>query len=693
MLARLRGFPRHDLFAFLLLVTTSLAAAAILIFPAASDNSSQTLKTGQVAPQDFEAPVGIEYISEVRTTQARASAQNNVVPVYTDPDPTIARRQLTNLIRTLQFIDGVRNDANALPAEKRASLASLVEVPLSPASVEALLNFSDTRWLNVQREATTVLERILRNSVREEQLDAIEQSVPYLISYSLNEDQSQAVAELVTPFVAPNSFYSEDLTATARERASQNVEPITQRYLAGEMVVQRGKVLSEADVEALQKLGFIRSRNLTSEYFGSASLVMALTVFLGLYYQRRRPLYYNDSRSLALVALLFIAFLAAVRIVIPGRILLPYAFPLTGFGLLIATLFGPGSALILSVALSILAAYGFPNSLELTLYYLLPSLTGALALGKAQRFGAFFWAALVASLTGTAVISAYFLPGSEIDPLGLLQLFGATLLMGLLSASVALMLQYLLAEFLGLTTALRLVEISRSDSPLLQFFLRNAPGTYQHSLMVSNLAEQAAEKLGMDTLLVRVGALYHDVGKAMNPSFFIENQLLNNLNPHDDVAPSEAAAAIIRHVTDGVALGRKYRLPKRIQDFMLEHHGTLLTRYQYNKAIEAAGGEASQVDEEKFRYPGPRPRSRETALLMLADNTEARARSIRPTTEAELQEVVQKALEYCQRENQLADTRFTLKDLTLITDSFITTLTGLYHPRISYPPPAERKTP
>ncbi|GAB4481235.1 MAG: HDIG domain-containing protein [Anaerolineales bacterium] len=693
MIARLRGFPRHDLFAFLLLVAASLGAAFLLIFPALSDNSSQLLKVGLVAPQDFEAPAGIEYISTVRTEQARQAAQNNVSPIFTDPDPTIARRQLTNLIRTLQFIDGVRNDPNALPAEKRASLAALAEVPLSPASVDALLNFSDTRWLSVQREAATVLERVLRNPVREEQLTAIEQSVPYLISYSLSEDQSSVVAELVIPFITSNSFYSEDLTAAARERASQNVEPITQRYLAGEMVVQRGKVLSEADVEALQKLGFIRSRDLTSEYLGAGSLVAALMMVIGLYYHRRRPHYYNDSRSLALVALLFIIFLAAVRVVIPGRTLLPYAFPLAGFGLLIATLFGPGSALILSIALSVLAAYGYPNALALTLYYLLTSLAGTLALGKAQRFGAFFWAALIASLAGMAVISAYLLPGNELDPLGLLQLLGATLLMGLLSASVALMLQYLLAEFLGLTTALRLVEISRSDSPLLQFFLRNAPGTYQHSLMVSNLAEQAAEKLGMDTLLVRVGALYHDVGKAMNPSFFIENQLLNNLNPHDDVAPAEAAAAIIRHVTDGVLLGRKYRLPKRIQDFMLEHHGTLLTRYQYNKAVEAAGGDASQVDEEKFRYPGPRPHSRETALLMLADNTEARARSMRPSTEAELQDVVQKALEYCQRENQLADTRFTLKDLTIITESFVTTLTGLYHPRISYPNPAERKTP
>jgi hypothetical protein len=341
--------------------------------------------------------------------------------------------------------------------------------------------------------------------------------------------------------------------------------------------------------------------------------------------------------------------------------------------------------LILSFSLSTLAAYGLPNALDLTLFYLLSSLTGVLSLGKAHRVSSFLWAALVSSAAGIAVITAYRLPAGTLDAIGYITLVGASLLNGIASASVALMLQYLLAEFLGLTTPLRLLEIARPDAPLLQFFLRNAPGTYQHSLQVANLAEQAAEKLGMDTLLVRVGALYHDVGKAMNPSFFIENQVPGNLNPHDDVDPQTAAATVIQHVLDGVTLARKYRLPRRLQDFMLEHHGTLLAGYYYNRAVQAAGGDTTQVDSSKFRYPGPRPHSRETALLMLADNTEARARSERPRTEEEVRKIVQKAIDHCQKEGQLVETRFTFKDITAITESFTTALTGLYHPRIRYP--------
>lgn len=684
-----QSIPRHDILTLLLLVLTSLAAYAILAAPILFGTEQVTLQAGLVAPQDYQAPRNAEYISEVRTEQARRIAENNVSDVYTAPDRAIARRQVELLRSALQFIQSVRDDPASLPAEKRASLAALADVSLSEQAITNILSMTEVRWAGVQTESMQLLERIFRNSIRERNLESTRQGVPGLVSFSLNEEQAALVVELVSPFVVANSFFSEEQTALAREQARQAVQPITQTYIAGEIVVQRGAVLTEANIEALRNLELIRPRNPTLEYLSSAALVAVFMVFIGMYFHRRRPYFYNDGRSLVLIALLFLLFLFMARLLIPYRTLVPYFFPLAGFGMLIATLFGPGGALILSLGLSVLSAYNLPNSFDLTLYFMFSSLVSILSLGKAQRFGAFIWSGLVATMTGTAILVAYRLPEAEIDTLGFFQFAGAALFMGMLSASLALILQYLLAEFLGLTTPLRLVEISRPDTPLLQFLLRNAPGTYQHSLQVSNLAEQAAEKLGMDTLLIRVGVLYHDVGKAMNPAFFIENQMPDNLNPHDDLDPQVAAETIIRHVTDGVALARKHRLPKRIQDFMLEHHGTLITRYQYTQAIKAAGEDASKVDESKFRYPGPRPRSRETALLMLSDGVEARARSNRPKTEEELRKIVQQTIDFCQKEGQLAETRFTLKDLTIITDSFVSTLNGLYHPRIAYPSSAE----
>jgi hypothetical protein len=266
-----------------------------------------------------------------------------------------------------------------------------------------------------------------------------------------------------------------------------------------------------------------------------------------------------------------------------------------------------------------------------------------------------------------------------------LTLIGAAAFNGAASASLALLLQYLFAQQLGLVTPLQLLEVSRPDHPLLQFFLRSAPGTYQHSLQVSNLAEQAAEAIGADQLLVRVGALYHDCGKAMNPQFFIENQLPDAINTHDNMDPLDAARTVILHVTDGLALARKHRLPSRIQDFISEHHGTLATRYQYNRAVEAAGGDPSKVDLNLFRYPGPSPQSRETAILMLADGTEARARAERPVDEAGLRALIHRVVDHCQQDGQLDATRLTLRDLHLITESFTSTLRGTYHSRIQYP--------
>ena len=676
---------RHDLLALILLIVTSLAAYAVLTLPISLRSSSLPLRAGQVALQDLQAPSNVEYISDVRTTQARDAAERSVIPIYTVPDQSIARRQISRLRTALETISSIRGDATLSFEQKRVELAALPDISLNSKTIDSILSASDLRWTAVLQDSLRVLEQIMRSAVREENISGIQADVQSMVSFALNDDQSAIVVDLVSPLIVPNSFFSPELTDAARLQARQAVEPVTQTYLAGETVVQRGKVLTSANIEALEILGLVRISNPVMEYLGTAAMVIVVMAFVGFYFHRRRPTYYNDGRSLVLIAVLFILFLAAARLVIPNRTLLPYVFPLSAFGLLIATLFGPGGGLILSFVISVLAAFGLPNALDLTIFYVMVSFTGVLSLGKAHRISSFAWAATVSAVTGMAVITAYRLPAGNLDWVGYLSLMGASLLNGIASTSVALMLQYLLAEFLGLTTGLRLLEISRPDAPLLQYFLRRAPGTYQHSLMVSNLVEQASEKLGMDSLLVRVGALYHDVGKSNTPAFFIENQLPNNLNPHDDVPAEVAAASVIRHVTDGVVLARKYRLPRRIIDFMLEHHGTMLARYHYNRAVREAGGDISKVDVNKFRYPGPRPRTRETALLMLADNVEARTRSEGARTEDEIRAVVQKSIDFCQKEGQLADTRFTLKDLTVISEVFVTTLTGLYHPRIAYP--------
>jgi len=381
----------------------------------------------------------------------------------------------------------------------------------------------------------------------------------------------------------------------------------------------------------------------------------------------------------------FLFFLLGARLIIPGHTVLPYLYPTMAFSLTVAALFGRELAFVSTIPLAILIAYGLPNALDLTLFAILSSYFGVLTLRKAQRVMGFFTSGAVMAIAGMVMILLYRLPQPGTDLVGLLTLSGAAIFNGLVSAGISVILQFFIAQALGLTTALQLIDLSRPDHPLLQFILRNAPGTYQHSLQVSNLAEQAAERIGADALLTRVGALYHDAGKALNPFFFIENQPPGDLNPHDDLDPALSAATIICHVQEGLELARKFHLPERIRDFIREHHGMMLTHYQYVQALEAAGGDISQVDTDLFRYRGPRPQTRETALIMLADGSEARVRSARPRDEVELRKIIRDVVDDRVRKGELSDTDMTLRDLDRIVDSFVATLRGIYHPRIEYP--------
>jgi putative nucleotidyltransferase with HDIG domain len=643
------------------------------------------LKPGDVSPSDFQATRTHQYISEVRTEDARRAAENAITPVYADPDPSIARGQIEHLRAALQYIALVRADENSTVEQKISDIAALSDVKLKQETIERILELPPARWEAIQQESLSVLEQVMRPTIRDQELEAAQRTVPSLVSLALNEEQAMIVAELVTAFVVPNSVYSEELTQAAKQAARDGVQPVIQEYKAGEIIVLRGQIISPAEFEALQQFGLIEESNVWQDYVGAGALVVMVAAFVNLYFSRRRLPFLFEPRSLILIALIFLLFIVSARLIIPNRTVLPYAFPLAAMGLLLTTLFGVETGTVFSIALAILVPYNLPNALDLTPYYLLSSLTGVLVLGNARRVWTFFRAGMATAAAGIAMLIAFRFPFVQVDVIAILQLAGAAIFSGLAASSIALLLQYFLAQTLGLTTALQLIEISRPDFPLLQFFLRNAPGTYQHSLQVANLAEQAAEAIGADALLTRVGALFHDVGKAMNPMFFVENQAQDQVNTHEDLAPIEAAEVIISHVHDGVMLAHKHRLPRRIDDFILEHHGTMLTRYQYNQAVKAAGDDASLVDKEKFRYPGPKPRSRETALLMLADGSEARARAERPEDEEGIRNIVRSTIDVAEKQGQLDNTQLTLRDLSIITDVFVNILRGTHHPRISYP--------
>jgi putative nucleotidyltransferase with HDIG domain len=681
-----RIFSLRTILPILVLACTSVLVYGAIIQPWSLRQISLQLSVGDVASQDLRSPRSIQYSSEVLTEAARTTAERAIAPIYNPPDTTIARAQNEALTSILGFINTIRINQVTTFDQKKTEIAAIRGLTLQPASLDFLLALTDSRWELVQAEAFKLLEQAMQNPVRTEDLAAVRQNLSSQVSLTLSENEAALAVEIVAPLVVANSFYSPELTDAARQAAREAVEPVTQSYIAGQTVVSRGQVITAVDLEALTSLGMVTPNNPAYNYLGAAAMVVLSAIFAGLYFFRRKPIAISDLRSQILLAILFAIFLIGARVSNPNRTIVPYLFPIPAFALLVSALFGMERGLVFGLLMSLLASYGMPDSLGLLPYYTVSSLIGVLALGQARRVGQFMYAAIAIAFAGAAIVAAYRLPFTDTDWVGLTTLMGAAVFTGIASTSIALPMQYLLAQFLGLTTALQLLEISRPDSPLLNYFLQRAPGTYQHSLQVANLAERAGERIQADTLLLRVGALFHDVGKAANPLFFIENQPPNQIDSHDDLVPEITAEAIIRHVEDGLKLARKFRLPRRLYDFISEHHGTLVTRYQYNLALQSAKGDASKVDESKFRYPGPSPRSKETAVLMLADGVEARARAERPRNDDDVRNIVRNVIDRCQKDGQLDDTPLSQRDLASISGSFVDTLRVTYHPRLEYPP-------
>jgi putative nucleotidyltransferase with HDIG domain len=661
-----------------------IGVVAALSLPLTTGSLTVGLSESDVSQQDVLAPYALAYTSEVLTEEARQAATEAVPAVYDAPDSRIARQQFERLRATLDFIDTVRADRFATPEQKLADLAALADIRLNATTAQALLDLLEPRWEATKLEAIAVLEQVMRAEIREDRVEEAWRGVPALVSITLPESQAALVVQFVTAYVAPNSAYNASATQAARDQARQSVAPVTKSYAAGETIVARGQVVTPLHIEALQAYGLLSPPNPWQDIAARALLVTVLGCVFALYAYNAHLEQVKSTRMALTLCALFVLVALSMQLMIPGRTVLPYLFPAATLPMLLAIIFGPGMGSVAALVVGALAGFLAPRGLELAIYVMLSGAMGALVIGRADRLSAFFWGGLAAAMAAVAVVVVFRFPDSSTDILGKATLAGAALLSGGLSASLGFGLLLLAGSLLGITTNLQLIELSRPDHQLLQFILRQAPGTYQHSLQVANMAEQAARAIGANALLTRVGALYHDAGKAVRPHFFIENQVPGQ-NIHEQLDPATSASLILSHVRDGLELARKHRLPPAIRAFIPEHHGKLEATYQYQVAVEAAGGDASQVTREDFTYPGPRPRSRETAVLMLADGVEAKARAESPLDDAGIERLVKWVIDDRLSRGQLDRTDLTLKDIDTIRRSFINALKGIYHPRVRYP--------
>jgi len=642
------------------------------------------LEEGDIAPRDIRAPRRITYESSIRTAEQQRRAEEAVSPIYTPPDADLAREQLKRARQVLDYLSSVRADDYATPAQKRAWVLAVPELSDLPvAEADALLGLPEPSWGRVQLETLDVIGEVMQQGVREDQVEEARGRIPSLVGLDLSVEEAAVTIALAQRLIAPNSFYDEAATRAAREQAREEVAPVLRTYEADEIIVREGERVTALDLEALRELGLQQPRTDWTDVAGRGLLALLGVVLLGLYLARFRPDVLWDGRQLALLAALMALFLLLARLMVPDRTVLRYLFPAPALAMMAAATLGPQVGVIATLVLGGAVGLIGEQSLELAFYAMVGGLTATLTIRRADRLAVIFRAALFVALAHIAVLLGFYLPleRQNVVEIALRLLVAAA--NGVVSASMALGGLFLIGPLFDVITTFRLIELSRPDHPLLQRLLREAPGTYHHSLMVANLAEQAAERIGADPLLTRVGAYYHDIGKITRPYFFIENQM-GEANPHGRLDPYTSAEIIIGHVHDGLGLARRYRLPARVRAFIPEHHGTGRAGFQYERAVELAG-DPELVNEADFHHKGPKPQSKETALVMLADRCEAIVRARRPSSPEELAEIVDQVFREALEDGQLDECPLTMRELHIARESFLSTLKGTFHPRIQYP--------
>ncbi|MBZ0317939.1 MAG: HDIG domain-containing protein [Anaerolineae bacterium] len=671
---------------YLILGTIVLAYDAI--FP--SDNTYQ-LHAGDIASDDIFAPEDRTYESAVLTDQARQVVRSNARPVY-DRIANVSRDQVETARNIVEYISLTRNDQYATREQKLSDLQAIeVLKVLDIAFWQTILDTNFNDWQAIEGETIAALERTMRRDISPELLTEERQAVPSRVDASLPESQQNVVVAIVRELVVPNSQLNGAETLAAQETAATLVEPLFRTFREGQILISKGQQVTEVDVEALRQYGLLqRQESRWTLILGGFLMLVVVSGILLVYLNRFYPNVSHSPAMLGLIATLFLEFLMIARLFHPSGI--NELFPAAALALLLTTLAGPHLALIVIMGLALLVGTMIDSSMGFVGLIGASGAAGILGLRHIERLNAYFVAGAIVGLINVGLLVAFqlvFEENTQVVDLGWVILLGMG--NGIFVAMLAFAHLYVITNVLNLPTSLKLDELNRSNQPLLQRLLREAPGTYQHSLQVGNLAEVATERIGGNAALVRVAAMYHDIGKMLNPHFYVENQA-EGFNPHDVLDdPIQSARLIIGHVVEGERMARRYRLPPRIRDFIREHHGTTRVIYFYHKALEQVGGDESKVSVEDFTYPGPRPQSKETAILMLADGTESAARAIKPHNESEVAEVVSMIFERALQEEQLDDCNLTLKELKIIQQSFIETLQGVYHPRIAYPTPQKKR--
>ncbi len=560
----------------------------------------------------------------------------------------------------------------------------------------------DQRRGIVVRDNVSQVERTLAEAYRaRNRTDARQFLKQIQIEFpELSASDRVQLSAFLDDLLIPNLLYNETETEGRRDAAADRIAPLMMRIEQGKTIVRQGE---EVTPGIAAQLAALRHRQKPDQLFGQfAGFFLFIAIFL--YFLWRYLMHYQDRHrkirsKILLILSVFFSMFVIVRLltwlidilservsieVLRGPFGLYYIIPFAA-GAVLVTLLGDVNLGILTSMLIAALTGLFYGDIYIAAYALLGSLTGIYSVRHYKDRAAILKAGMIIGLVNMAgILGVDFIRQAPLAATPILIRLGFGFMGGALAATVASMLLPALESLFKITTDIRLIELSNLNAPVLRRLAVEAPGTYHHSLMVGTLAEAAAEAIGGNPLLVRVGAYYHDLGKIHKPEYFVENQVFG-INKHETLSPNMSCLIIASHVRDGLELAKEAGLTPDIRDLIPQHHGTRIMTYFYRKALDSNSGKVPEIDEVDFRYPGPKPQTKEAAILMMADSVEAASRTLTDPSSAQIKGMIDRLADAILADNQVDECDITLREISLVKESFFKILTGIYHRRLDYP--------
>ena len=636
------------------------------------------LVEGDIAKSDIKAPR--ETIDEKATLQKLNEAKGKIDKQYNEKGEVKnqAVQSIGNLFDKLQVLNSSTGDINS-------KISQLKEfTTLSDAQYKILLNIKGDGIGAIRDSILKVLDVVYENKILDQQDDSLKKAKEVANSemdkIDVSNDVLVVLKVVVSNVIKPNLFYDSIKTDELIQEVEKNTEKVIIKK--NQIIVKEGEPVTASQIEILKSLGLLNedtSKGNISIYIALAVLLLVITFIENWYIFRHYKNIFYDNKKMILINLVCLISLILARVL---GILSPYLIPIACAPMLMTLLVNYKISLFTNTINIIMIAIIVGFDPQIMILSVLSTLLGSTILKKMQQRNDILYATLfIAAISAVMNLSLGLILSSNTKEILLNSVY--TIVGAMLAGILAIGLLPFLEATFDIVTTLKLLELSNPNSPLLKKLLMEAPGTYHHSMLVANLAEMAAEEVGANSVITRIGAYYHDVGKITRPYFFKENQITKE-NPHDKITPNLSTLIILSHVKDGLELAKEYNLPKVIQDIIAQHHGTTLVKYFYY-TLKNNAENPEEIKEEDYRYPGPIPNTKEAGILMLADSTEAAVRSINDHTKERIEKMVYEIIEDKLHTGQLDECDLTLKDLSKIRNCFLKGLNGIYHKRIEYP--------